>query len=249
MQAIRKQDPEPDFLETQTVAIGVDAETDAASARLVLLTLVRPSSLYRRRGKRLLDAVLGAALLVCALPLLLAVGLAVLAASGWPVLYASERVGLGGRPFRMQKFRTMISDADRVIERWRETRLDLADEYGKNFKVKDDPRITPLGRLLRKTSLDELPQLWNVVRGDMSLVGPRPVPGKEMEDQYGAMTGQVLSVRPGMTGLWQINGRSRTTYEERVRMDLTYAQDLSLLGDVKVLLKTNAAVFRTNEAA
>ena len=143
----------------------------------------------------------------------------------------------------------MISDADRVIERWRETRPDLADEYGKNFKVKDDPRITPLGRLLRKTSLDELPQLWNVVRGDMSLVGPRPVPGKEMEDQYGAMTGQVLSVRPGMTGLWQINGRSRTTYEERVRMDLTYAQDLSLLGDVKVLLKTNAAVFRTNEAA
>lgn len=157
-------------------------------------------------------------------------------------MYASERVGCDGRPFRMRKFRTMVRDADRLLQTWRELRPDLAAEYDETFKVRNDPRVTWLGRLLRKTSLDELPQLWNVLRGEMSLVGPRPVPKHELEDKYGAMSEHVFSVPPGMTGVWQVNGRSDIDYSERVRYDADYAASVSALLDLRILLQTLPAV-------
>lgn len=202
----------------------------------------QPTGLYRGYGKRWLDILLSAALLIALLPLLMLVAFAVLITSGRPALYDSERVGKDGSPIQVWKFRTMMRDADRVLQQWMSTRPDLAAVYGERFKLANDPRITPLGRLLRKTSLDELPQLWSVLRGDMSLVGPRPVPQRELEEKYGPLGDQAFAVRPGMTGMWQVHGRSEASYADRVRLDCEYAARLNLLLDVKILALTVPAV-------
>ena len=202
----------------------------------------QPAGLYRGYGKRWLDVLLSAALLIGLLPLLMLVAIAVLMTSGRPALYDSERVGKNGTPITVWKFRTMVRDADRVLQQWMSTRPDLAALYGETFKLANDPRITPLGRCLRKTSLDELPQLWSVLRGDMSLVGPRPVPQRELEEKYGPLGDQAFAVRPGMTGMWQVNGRSEVGYTDRVRLDCEYAARLNLLLDVKILALTVPAV-------
>src|SRR3989304_3181079 len=165
----------------------------------------RPARLYRGAGKRALDLVLGAVLFAAFLPAMALVAAGVLITSGWPVLYASERVGRDGEPIRGWKFRTMGRDADHVLRTWLESRPELAAEYAESFKLIDDPRVTTFGRFLRKSSLDELPQFWNVLRGDMSLVGPRPVSRTELEAKYGPFGAQAFVVRPGLTGLWQVN--------------------------------------------
>ena len=198
---------------------------------------------YQRAGKRLLDIVLGTALLIVFLPIMAAATLAVLATSGWPVWHSGERVGRGGRPFRIWKIRTMVRDADEVMARWRENHPYLYAHYERGFKFENDPRATKSGRFLRKASLDELPQLWNVIRGDMSLVGPRPVCGMELRN-YGDYAEMFLSVSPGLTGRWQVNGRNRITYPERSWIELAYCRSVTLSGDLAILLRTLAVPLR-----
>jgi exopolysaccharide production protein ExoY len=159
------------------------------------------------------------------------------------VLYRHTRIGLNARPFHCLKFRTMAEGADQLLARHLADNPQAAAEWAAQRKLANDPRITRLGNLLRKTSLDELPQLLNVLRGQMSLVGPRPVVHDELEEHYGA-DGRTAyaAARPGITGLWQISGRSGTTYKERVTLDIAYVHTWSLLLDIKILLRTVPAV-------
>jgi len=191
-----------------------------------------------RIAKRVLDLVGSALGLVLAAPLLLALGLAVKLTSRGPVLFVQQRCGLAGRTFRFYKFRTMVEDADH-----RKSDLEHLNEMrGPIFKIRRDPRVTALGRVLRKLSLDELPQLWNVLRGDMSLVGPLPPTPDEVE-RYTARQVQRLSVMPGITGLWQVSGRNDIPdFERWIDLDLEYAQTWSLWLDLRILLKTAVVV-------
>jgi exopolysaccharide production protein ExoY len=202
----------------------------------------RPTGFYRRAGKRWLDLLLGATLLVVLLPVMALVAAAVLVSSGRPVLFCSWRVGRNGAPIKIWKFRTMVRDAGRVLQQWQVTRPDLAAAYQDKCKLSNDPRVTLLGRVLRKSSLDELPQLWSVLRGDMSLVGPRPVPQHELEEKYGPLSEQAFAVTPGLTGLWQVRGRSATGYADRVRLDCEYAAGGDLMLDLRIIALTVPAI-------
>lgn len=210
-------------------------------AGMALLHVEAPTfSGHRLVAKTLLDKV-GAGILVVALaPLLLLIGLAVRLSDGGPALFRQERVGRGGEPFHMIKFRTMVVDAEA-----RRRELDGRDDVdrGPLFKLPADPRVTPLGSVLRRTSLDELPQLFNVLGGSMSLVGPRPPLPSEVA-QYSADVRRRLLVKPGMTGLWQVSGRSNLTWDESVRFDLYYVENWSVLGDLVILFRTVKAVVR-----
>jgi Undecaprenyl-phosphate galactose phosphotransferase WbaP len=179
--------------------------------------------------------------LVFVLPLMVVVALAIYVQDGGPVVFAHKRVGRGGRPFYCLKFRSMAKDAEARLSELLANDAEARAEWAKDHKLKNDPRITPLGRFLRKSSLDELPQLFNVLRGEMSLVGPRPPLPGEVE-QYERDVHRRLLVRPGMTGLWQVSGRSDLSWSESVRLDLYYVDNWSLVSDVVIMLKTIRAV-------
>ena len=186
--------------------------------------------------KRSFDVLAAAALLVILSPLILAMALAIRLASGTPVLYRWNVVGKDGRPFVGYKFRTMVVGADRL----KDELLAQNEMRGPVFKMADDPRVTPIGKILRKYSLDELPQLWSVLVGDMSMVGPRP----PLQSEYARFTDsqkRKLSVTPGMTSLWQVSGKPRDL-DEWVRLDLEYIEHWSLWLDVKILFKTALVV-------
>jgi lipopolysaccharide/colanic/teichoic acid biosynthesis glycosyltransferase len=170
-------------------------------------------------------------------------GLAVALTSPGGVFYRQVRIGRDGRPFRMYKLRTMVADAARL----RDTLLADSDRDGPMFKMHRDPRVTPVGRVLRRLSLDELPQLVNVVRGDMSLVGPRP-PLPEEVDAYLDFVNRRLHVRPGLTGLWQVSGRADLDWDQSVNLDLRYVDNWSLALDLQILWKTARAVLRGSGA-
>jgi exopolysaccharide biosynthesis polyprenyl glycosylphosphotransferase len=193
-----------------------------------------PEQLAIKHGIDWIAAALGVLVLT---PLWLFVSLAILATMGRPIFFTQPRAGLHGRQFRMVKFRTMIADA----EAKRDTLLDKNEMTGPVFKVTNDPRVTRLGRFLRKTSIDELPQLFNVVAGSMSLVGPRPLPIKEQQGIRGWRR-RRLSMKPGITGIWQISGRSQIDFEEWMRLDEKYVGEWSLRLDLTILLKTIPAV-------
>ena len=193
--------------------------------------------LYRRFGKRLFDAVFGAFLLAGALPLLAIAALLVKADSPGPVFHRAIRVGRGGKKFTFLKLRSMQRDAEEL----RGLLLHLNEAEGPAFKLTNDPRVTRVGRLLRKTSIDELPQLLHVVQGHMSLVGPRP-PFPEEVERYEPWMLRRLSVRPGLTCLWQIRGRSDLSFEEWMRLDLEYVDRVSLRMDLMILALTIPAV-------
>ena len=163
-----------------------------------------------------------------------------------PILFAHERVGFRGKTFKCYKFRTMVNGAGEKLAAYLYEHPRAAEEWRIYHKLKKDPRITPLGLLLRKASIDELPQLINVLRGDMSCVGPRPVPRDELR-RYKSSARYYVRVRPGLTGLWQVSGRSRTTYAYRVALDRTYVSNWSIWVDAKVIIKTVPAVFRFHE--
>jgi lipopolysaccharide/colanic/teichoic acid biosynthesis glycosyltransferase len=198
--------------------------------------------------KRGLDVVGSSTLLAALAPLILVIAAAVKLKSNGPVFFEQERVGQRMKPFRMLKFRTMHADADHTLHHEYVTQF---INSGGNptggtpgvFKLTNDPRVTSVGRFLRKTSLDELPQLFNVLRGDMSLVGPRPPLQYEVEQYKPWHCRRVLDAKPGITGLWQVTGRSRTTFDEMVRLDLRYARTCSIWNDIKILLATPRAVF------
>jgi undecaprenyl-phosphate galactose phosphotransferase len=189
-------------------------------------------------GKRTFDVVVALFLILFGLPLWGLIALGIACTSPGPVLFRQARCGRGRRTFTCYKFRTMVADAERRLR----DDPTLAAAHAGRWKLDDDPRITSVGRLLRKTSLDELPQLLNVLRGDMSLVGPRPVQPRELTDVYGALAETVVSVRPGMTGLWQVSGRSALTYDQRVTLDLAYVRGRGFWYDLWLLLKTVPAV-------
>ena len=188
-------------------------------------------------GKRLFDIVAALALTVVALPLLAVIGLLVKVTSPGPMIFNQERAGFHGRRFRMYKFRTMVEGAERI----RSEVAHLNEMSGPVFKAADDPRLTRIGRFLRKLSLDELPQLVNVLRGEMSLVGPRPLPVYEASQIKGAQR-RRLAMRPGITGLWQVTGRSAVDFDEWMRLDLLYVDRWSVGLDLSILLRTIPAV-------
>jgi Undecaprenyl-phosphate galactose phosphotransferase WbaP len=187
-------------------------------------------------GKRGFDLVFAAILLAGVSSLMLAVAW-MIRRDGKPALYWHKRVGAGGQSFYCIKFRTMVANSDRVLTDLLARDPDAIAEWQATQKLRRDPRITPIGRFLRKTSLDELPQLLNVLRGDMSLVGPRPIVASETRF-YGNHIDDYYSIRPGITGLWQISGRSDTSYERRVQLDVWYVRNWTLWRDMVILLKT-----------
>jgi len=163
-------------------------------------------------------------------------------ADGGPAFFAHQRVGRGGKLFGCLKFRSMVIDSQARLEDLLANDPAARAEWDATRKLKNDPRITRIGRFLRSTSLDELPQLINVLRGEMSLVGPRPVQEAEIDRYYGASAAHYMAVRPGITGLWQVSGRSETSYESRVALDVAYVSRPSLLADIAILLRTPVAV-------
>lgn len=192
-------------------------------------------------AKRTFDIAAATCILLMLAPLFLFTAVAVWITSGAPILYGHERIGLGGRRFRCWKFRTMCADATEVLHRHLETDEAARVEWAATRKLRNDPRITRFGRVLREYSVDELPQLLNVIRGDMSLVGPRPVVEEELA-HYGPEAEAYCSARPGITGLWQVSGRSDTGYRRRVELDAEYVRSWSLGCDLRILLLTVPAV-------
>lgn len=190
-----------------------------------------------RALKRTFDVTLSLLGLIILSPLFLVTGLAVVLSGGFPVLFRQIRLGEGGRLFTIFKFRTMRKNA----EEWIKGDAKLLEEFEKSYKLEEDPRITRIGSLLRATTLDELPQLWNVLKGDMSLVGPRPIVPPEIA-KYGDHKELYLSMKPGCAGLWQCSGRSNLRYEERVALDREYFQHASLRYDVQILWRTLVSV-------
>jgi exopolysaccharide biosynthesis polyprenyl glycosylphosphotransferase len=225
---------------------------DIASDRLTVRPLGRFPVVYveprwrhgwRASAKRTFDLVVSGLVLVALAPVLALLAVLIKRDSSGPVLFRQERVGKDGEPFDVLKFRTMVVNAEELL-------AELADENegaGPLFKMADDPRVTRMGAFLRKTSLDELPQLWNVVRNEMSLVGPRPALRSEMTGWDEALYGR-LRVKPGITGMWQVSGRSTTSFEEYTRLDLYYVDNWSLVVDLAILGKTIPAVL-TSEGA
>ena len=194
-------------------------------------------------AKRGLDVGATLVLLLILLPLLLLLAAAV-RLDGGPVLYGHRRMGRGGREFPCWKFRSMRPDAEAALAALLAADPAARAEWNSHRKLRHDPRITPFGRFLRVSSLDELPQLWNVLRGDMSLVGPRPVTRDELQSHYGPHASTYSLVRPGITGPWQVSGRSDTDYPSRVALDVQYVRSRSLGGDLTLLGRTVAAVLR-----
>lgn len=209
-----------------------------------LIHLAEPQYEGASRLHKVLFDRIGALLLIIGFsPILLACALAVKLESRGPVFYSAERIGVRSNPFRMIKFRSMVVGADRMVAGL----MTQNDGAGPLFKMREDPRVTMVGRFLRRTSLDELPQLFNVLRGEMSLVGPRPPLRREVEE-YTDVIKRRLLVKPGMTGLWQVSGRSDLPWDEAVRLDLSYVENWSMVSDVAILWRTFRAVVRSDGA-
>lgn len=228
-----------------------DVSTDSPASPVArrALAAANDPDVPSRKGdfaKRAFDILGASGLLLVLLPIFVVVACFVLR-DGGSAFFGHPRVGRGGRSFRCLKFRSMVPKADVVLAELLATNPEAREEWNRDFKLKNDVRVTAVGRFLRKTSLDELPQLWNVLRGDMSLVGPRPVVTSELE-RYGADARYYLSVRPGVTGLWQVSGRNNVDYATRVALDVTYVKERSTLLDISILLRTFKVVFEGSGA-
>lgn len=196
--------------------------------------------------KRCFDLFASICILIIGSPVLLWIAAKVLA-SGRPIFYGHKRVGQHGKHFPCYKFRTMLPNADKLLQELLARDPEAKAEWQRDFKLKNDPRITPIGQFLRKTSLDELPQLWNVLKGEMSLVGPRPIVDAELE-RYGNQVDYYLEAKPGVTGLWQISGRNDITYDTRVYLDAWYVKNWSLFNDLVILFKTLKVILKKDGA-
>lgn len=201
----------------------------------------RPSDLF----KRFFDVVVAGTALIVSAPVWIVVSAVNVLTQDGPVLFSQQRIGRHGRMFRCWKFRTMRVDADAILEDVLRSDLELARQWSEDQKLDRDPRVTDLGRILRRFDLDEIPQFLNVLRGDMSIVGPRPVVLREAP-KFGDTLPTVLSVRPGLTGAWQVSGRNTMTYDERVQQEVRYVETRSVLGDLAICLKTPIALLRKN---
>ena len=221
-----------------------DATIESAVARTAPDHTLRskPSAVsHSQFGVRALDLTIALSILIFTLPLLIVIAVLVRMQDGGRSLFAHERIGRNGRMFKCLKFRSMVLDADRRLSQLLESDPCARAEWDRDHKLKNDPRITRVGAFLRRSSLDELPQLLNVLRGDMSIVGPRPIVTAEIS-RYGRRFQHYCAVKPGITGLWQVSGRNDVAYRRRVAMDTVYARHKSLVWDIKLLLLTVPAV-------
>jgi len=200
-----------------------------------------PRASLERKLKRGFDLAFATLMIALLLPLMMVIGLLIWLGSDRPILYRQQRVGMGGKPFQCLKFRTMAPDADLLLNNLLERSPEAKKQWEQSFKLKNDPRITPIGSILRKTSLDELPQLFNILAGEMSLVGPRPIVADELP-RYESVLPLYLSVRPGLTGLWQVRGRSDCSYSERVAFDEEYVRTWSFRNDIVIIVRTIGVV-------
>lgn len=217
------------------------AQTRTDLTRSAELFLSRPRGIYSNYVKRIMDVVLVLLAAPIVLPVVLVIAVMIMLHDGHTAFYWSARVGRNGRIFRMMKLRSMVHDADERLGEHLATDPEAADEWSSTQKLKTDPRITGFGRLLRKTSLDELPQLWNVLTGDMSLIGPRPM----MPDQRVIYPGRAYyALRPGVSGPWQVSDRNASTFARRADFDLDYHRTLSFTNDVKLIVRTLSVVLR-----
>ena len=192
---------------------------------------------FYKSFKNLLDFLFSIFFLIASLPFFLLISLLIKLSSRGPIFFLQERIGKNNIPFKCIKFRTMHPEAKDILENLLMKDEKLKMEFEKTYKIKNDPRITTIGKLLRKTSLDELPQFINVLKNEMSIVGPRPIVSKEKK-KYGKNLKKVLSVRPGITGLWQVSGRNNLTYKTRVKLDLNYIENYNFLMDIRILIRT-----------
>lgn len=231
------------------------AESQLISSKLIRAFIkreIRPlilKALDGRRSKRMFDIVFSLAVLILFSPVYLLLALLVALSSEGPIFYVQERVGRHYKRFGCIKFRTMVANADEKLVEIIQTSPQLRQEFEDNFKLKYDPRITWIGHILRVTSLDEFPQFWNVLVGDMSVVGPRPIVVEELP-KYGHHIDRILTTRPGITGLWQVSGRNDVPYPQRVRMDLYYVNSRNFLMDVRLIIRTIGVVlFPKNNGA
>jgi Undecaprenyl-phosphate galactose phosphotransferase WbaP len=207
-----------------------------------------PSKNFRYRVvKRAIDITLVLAMVPVLIPILLIVAASVMFSSPGPVFYSHRRIRRNGEFFSMWKFRTMCQNSAEVLEQYLSSHPQARAEWSKSHKLKSDPRITSVGSFLRRYSLDELPQMWNVLTGQMTLVGPRPIVAAEVE-KYGDCFGCYCRVKPGLTGLWQVSGRSTLTYDERVALDCEYVEHWSLRRDFVILMKTFMSVVNQDGA-
>ncbi len=189
--------------------------------------------------RRIFDILFSILVLILTFPLFIAIAIAIKLTDKGPIFFKHKRVGLNGKTFEVIKFRTMYPDAQEKLKELLEKDPKAREEWEKTFKLKNDPRVTPIGKFLRKTSLDELPQFINVLKGEMSVVGPRPVTEEELKKYYGDKAKYYLSVKPGITGYWQVEGRSDVEdYKKRVEMDVWYVKNRSFWLDLKIILKT-----------
>jgi lipopolysaccharide/colanic/teichoic acid biosynthesis glycosyltransferase len=207
------------------------------------------SRLDQLQVKRSFDIGFSLLMLVLCAPLYSLIAIAIAITSRGPIFYIQERIGQKGRPFKCIKFRTMVVDAERKLQELIATNPSLQQEFEDNFKLKQDPRITAIGQFLRITSLDEFPQFWNVLLGDMSVVGPRPLVSAELP-RYGDAIYTVLAVRPGITGLWQVSGRNDIPYARRIQIDAWYSKCRTFGLDIWIILRTIGVVlFPKNNGA
>jgi len=224
-----------------TIAFDLNqAALEEIAARQSAVGLPRPSEVpegITGLPKRLFDVAISLSALVFLLPIFLIISLMIKLSDGGPVFYRHTRCGLGGKPFACYKFRTMRTEADNYLAKMLKADKILAEEWAHHQKLKNDPRITRLGLLLRKTSLDELPQIFNILRGDMSVIGPRPVTFEELP-RYGRSLIYYSAARPGITGLWQVSGRNDTSYEDRVAFDADYVSGWTMGKDIEILMRT-----------
>jgi undecaprenyl-phosphate galactose phosphotransferase len=226
--------PAPELHVLQSHPAAVPARRPATTRTYVDTRPVRSKRIFDFLGALALGLILSPFILVIALLIRL---------EGQPVVFRHKRVGRHGKVFHCLKFRTMAPNAEQLLRDLLKAHPELRDEWTQNHKLRDDPRITAVGRFLRRTSLDELPQLWNVIRGEMSLVGPRPIVRAELL-RYGRHVASYLAVKPGLTGLWQVRGRSDTTYRRRVSMDKFYVSHQNAIMDLYILAATALVVLR-----
>ncbi len=242
--AVQERQPAKDLpgIEDDVETWPAAAETDGA-----LLSSLPTQLRSYRVAKRCFDLAISIALLPLVGALLVIIAIVVALTSGLPVFYRQHRLGQGGKTFRIIKFRTMRNNADQALAEWLLHHPAIRQEWQRTHKLKQDPRITRLGRFLRDTSLDEIPQIINVLRGEMSLVGPRPIVQAE-KAKYASRYAYYSAAVPGVTGVWQVSGRCNVSYEERVRMDEDYVRHWSLRRDIMILLRTPRSVIRRDGA-
>lgn len=204
----------------------------------VLDTVILKNNIQHFPMKRSFDIVFSLSVLIFFSPIFLLIGLFVFFDSPGPIFYAHKRVGRGGKKIHCWKFRTMRPNADKILKKMLNQSVQLKREWDQFYKLKNDPRITRLGKFLRKTSLDELPQFYNVLKGDLSVVGPRPVVTEEVEKYYGHKAIKILSIRPGLTGIWQTSGRNQVSFSKRIELEEEYVDTHNFFKDLYLIAKT-----------